>query len=87
MTEAKNRRSDTVWTSEANTPYPSLKRELKQAGSFDRVPWSKLRTARKITRAFCRKHDIPYGEMTFTAAVREIFQQFDAMANAKVAAG
>ena len=40
MTEAKNRRSDTVWTSEANTLYPSLKRELKQAGCFDRVPWS-----------------------------------------------
>ena len=37
MTEAKNRRSDTVWTSEANTLYPSLKRELKQAGCFDRV--------------------------------------------------
>lgn len=87
MTEAKNRRSDTVWTSQANTLYPSLKRQLRQAGCFDRVPRSKLRTARKITRAFCRKHDIPYRETTFTAAVREIFQHFDAMANAKVAAG
>ncbi len=46
MTEAKNRRSDTVWTSEANTLYASLKRDLKQAGCFDRVPWLKLRAAR-----------------------------------------
>ena len=87
MTEAKNRRSDRVWTSEANTLYASLKRDLKQAGCFDRVPWSKLRTARKITRAICRKYDIPYPEMTFTAAVREIFQHFDAMAKVKVATG
>ncbi|MEE8154306.1 MAG: fatty acid desaturase [Phycisphaerales bacterium] len=54
---------------------------------FPTMPKSKLRTARKITRAFCRKHDIPYREMTFTAAIREIFQHFDAMAKAKVAAG
>ncbi len=87
MTEAKNRRSDTVWTSEANTLYALLKRGLKRAGCFDRVPWSKLRTARKITRAFCRKHDIPYREMTFTSAVREVFQHFDAMTKAKVATG
>jgi fatty acid desaturase len=46
---------------------------------FPSVPTARLRTARTITRAFCRRHGVPYREMSWRAAAREVTQHFRAM--------
>ena len=53
---------------------------------FPTMPKSKLPRARRITREFCCEHGIPYREMSFTTAIREIFRQFNALATEPAAA-
>jgi len=39
----------------------------------------RLRAARRITRDFCRWHGLPYREMSWFAAAREVKAHFRAM--------
>jgi len=46
---------------------------------FPSMPTVRLRRARRITREFCRRHAIPYREMSWQAAAREVALHFKAM--------
>ena len=46
---------------------------------YPSIPTARLRTARPITRAFCKRHGIPYREMGWPAAAREVFGHFQEM--------
>ena len=46
---------------------------------FPSMPTARLRAARRITRAFCHRHGIPYCEMSWLAAAREVTQHFRSM--------
>ena len=46
---------------------------------FPSVPTARLRVSRPITRAFCQRHALPYREMSWLAAAREVTQHFKAM--------
>lgn len=46
---------------------------------FPSMPIARLRAARPITRAFCRRHRIVYHEMSWLAAAREVTRHFKAM--------
>ena len=46
---------------------------------FPTMPTARLRSARKITRAFCECHGIAYREMSWFAAVGEVTRHFKAM--------
>jgi len=46
---------------------------------FPAMPTARLRDARPITRAFCRRHGIAYRESTWIAAAGEVFRHFSAM--------
>jgi fatty acid desaturase len=46
---------------------------------FPSMPTARLRAARDITRAFCRRHGIDYKEMSWTQAAREVTAHFKAM--------
>lgn len=54
---------------------------------FPTMPKSKLVKARRITRAFCRRHGVPYRETKFAPAITEIFQHFEALAKPGFASG
>jgi fatty acid desaturase len=47
---------------------------------FPAIPTCKLRVARPITRAFCRRHGLPYRETSWPCAVREVLHHLHAMA-------
>jgi len=46
---------------------------------FPSIPTARLRSARCITRDFCRRHGIAYREMSWFAAAREVTQHFREM--------
>jgi len=46
---------------------------------FPSMPTARLRAAREITRDFCRWHGLPYREMSWFAAAREVKAHFRAM--------
>ena len=46
---------------------------------FPSMPTARLRSARRITRAFCRRHGIAYREMSWFAAAHEVTRHFNAM--------
>lgn len=46
---------------------------------FPSMPTTRLRTARGITRAFCRRHGIAYNEMSWLQAARQVTGHFKAM--------
>jgi len=46
---------------------------------FPSMPTARLRRARRITRDFCRRHAIPYQEMSWLAAARDVARHFKAM--------
>ena len=46
---------------------------------FPSMPTVRLRTARRITREFCRRHGIAYREMSWLAAAREVTRHFKSM--------
>ena len=46
---------------------------------FPSMPTARLRSARRITREFCRRHGIAYSEMSWLAAAREVARHFHAM--------
>lgn len=46
---------------------------------FPSMPTARLRSARRITREFCRRHGLVYNEMSWFAAVREVARHFKAM--------
>ena len=46
---------------------------------FPSMPTARLPGARRITRAFCRRHGIAYREMSWLAAAREVTRHFKAM--------
>ena len=46
---------------------------------FPSMPSARLRSARRITREFCRRHGIPYREMSWCEAAREVAQHLRAM--------
>lgn len=46
---------------------------------FPSMPTARLRTARVITREFCRRHGIDYHEMSWLQAAREVTRHFRAM--------
>lgn len=46
---------------------------------FPSMPTARLRSARRITREFCRRHGIIYREMSWFAAAREVARHFKAM--------
>ena len=46
---------------------------------FPSMPTVRLRAARRITRDFCRWHGLPYREMSWFAAAREVKAHFRAM--------
>jgi len=46
---------------------------------FPSIPTARLRAARPIVRAFCRRYGIVYREMSWFAAAREVTQHFRAM--------
>jgi fatty acid desaturase len=46
---------------------------------FPSMPTAHLRQARRITREFCRRHAIPYREMSWLGAAREVARHFKAM--------
>lgn len=47
--------------------------------AFPSMPTARLPVARRITREFCRRHSLPYREMSWFAAAREVTQHFRAM--------
>lgn len=46
---------------------------------FPSMPTARLRSARRITRGFCRRHGLVYREMSWFAAAREVARHFKAM--------
>jgi fatty acid desaturase len=46
---------------------------------FPSMPTARLRSARRITREFCRRHGLVYREMSWFAAAREVARHFKAM--------
>ena len=46
---------------------------------FPSMPTARLRAAREITRDFCRWHGLPYREMSWFAAAREVKAHFRSM--------
>ena len=46
---------------------------------FPSIPTARLRLARQITSDFCRWHGVPYREMSWLAAAREVTAHFKAM--------
>jgi fatty acid desaturase len=46
---------------------------------FPSVPIFRLRDARRITRAFCRREGISYRETTWSRAVKDVFHHLDEM--------
>lgn len=52
---------------------------------FPSIPSYRLRQARKIVRAFCRKHGLVYREMRWRKAAREVFRYLDLVAREPVA--
>ena len=46
---------------------------------FPTIPSPRLRAARPIIREFCRQHGIPYREMSWWQAAREVFRHLEAM--------
>lgn len=46
---------------------------------FPALPTARLRFARPITRAFCERHALPYHEMSWPAAARDVTRYFKAM--------
>lgn len=46
---------------------------------FPSMPTARLRLARVVTRDFCRWHDLPYREMSWLDAAREVTAHFRAM--------
>lgn len=46
---------------------------------FPSMPTANLRAARRITREFCRRHGIPYREMSWLDAAREVTRHFKTM--------
>lgn len=46
---------------------------------YPSMPTVRLATARRITRAFCRRHGVEYREMSWLAAAREVTRHFKAM--------
>jgi fatty acid desaturase len=46
---------------------------------FPSMPTARLRRARRITREFCLRHAIPYREMSWLDAAREVTRHFKAM--------
>jgi fatty acid desaturase len=46
---------------------------------FPSMPTARLRTARGITRDFCRRHGIAYREMSWLDAAREVTRHFRSM--------
>lgn len=46
---------------------------------FPSIPTARLRAARPITRAFCRRHGLVYQEMSWLAAARDVTRHFKAM--------
>jgi fatty acid desaturase len=46
---------------------------------FPSMPTARLRHARRITRAFCRRHGLVYREMSWLEAAREVTRHFEAM--------
>jgi fatty acid desaturase len=46
---------------------------------FPSMPTARLRHARRITRAFCARHGIPYQEMSWFAAAREVTRHLKEM--------
>ena len=46
---------------------------------YPSIPTARLRTARPITRAFCKRHGIPYREIGWLAAATEVFRYFKEM--------
>ena len=48
---------------------------------FPSMPTAHLRSARRITREFCRRHGIAYSEMSWLSAAREVARHFKAMSS------
>ena len=48
---------------------------------FPTIPTPRLRTARPIVREFCRRHGIPYREMSWGVAAREVTRHFREVAS------
>jgi len=46
---------------------------------FPSMPTVRLRTARRVTREFCRRHGIAYREMSWLEAAGEVTRHFEAM--------
>jgi len=46
---------------------------------FPSMPTARLRTARRITRAFCQRHGLAYREMSWLDAAREVARHFKAV--------
>jgi len=46
---------------------------------YPSMPTVRLASARRITRAFCRRHGVEYREMSWFAAAREVTRHFKAM--------
>jgi fatty acid desaturase len=46
---------------------------------FPSLPTARLRVARPITRAFCARHALPYHEMSWPTAARDVTRHFKAM--------
>jgi len=46
---------------------------------FPSMPTARLRAARRITQEFCRRHGLPYQEMSWFAAARDVTRHFRAM--------
>ena len=46
---------------------------------FPSMPTARLRAARRITREFCRRHGVPYQEMSWLEAARDVTRHFKAM--------
>jgi fatty acid desaturase len=46
---------------------------------FPSMPTARLRSARRITRDFCRRHGIVYREMSWFAAAREVTRHLKTM--------
>lgn len=46
---------------------------------FPSMPTARLRSARRITREFCRRHGLVYREMSWFAAAREVARHFKAV--------
>ena len=47
--------------------------------AFPAMPTARPRAARRVTREFCRTHGIPYREMSWLEAAREVTRHFRTM--------